>query len=215
MGEEEFNDDVQGADVDDLINRTRKAEGQVANMTQTIGAMGTARKDDNFLHMQISTEEMLDKLEHFYRGDVEGDDGQGNIDWKPQENKELVTLNEFGVSSLMEIVTKYIDKNTMLSYYDSTRVFEIMGDIGDELVLFILCNYKKIGMDTYYKKTKYRILVVTTLHIIESTYRRALGGKTLEEMNQSRVIGQFGTPIPQQPIKPSSPGRMARFFGNR
>ncbi len=90
----------------------------------------------------------------------------------------------------MEIVTKYLDKNTVLSNYKEERIYEILADIGEEMTLVVFCNYEKMGMDTAYKKSKFRIIVVTTLHIIESTYRRALGGKTSEDLNQSRIVTQ-------------------------
>ena len=47
-----------------------------------------------------------------------------------------------------------------------------------------------MGMDTYFKKTKFRVIIITTLHIIESTYRRAIRGRTSEDINQSRIVTQ-------------------------
>ncbi len=41
-----------------------------------------------------------------------------------------------------------------------------------------------------FRKTKFRLLIVTTLHMIESTYRKAISGKTIEEINQSRIVSQ-------------------------
>lgn len=191
MAEEEYDDDVAQEELDDLKENLNQ-EQQARATSDAMNASGGVKKDSNFLHLQISNTEMLEKLEHFYRGDKWGEDAGGNYGWVAPENKDLVTFNDFGVSTMMDIVTKYIDKNTTLSYYSEERIYQIMGDLGDELVLLILSNYKKMGMDSYYKKTKFRMVVVTTLHMIESAYRRALRGKTMEEVNQSRVIGQFG-----------------------
>jgi hypothetical protein len=187
-GQEEYADDsITEEDINNLITRANNAESRNAQLSKAMNSISNEKKEGNFLHLQISTQEMLDKLEHFYRGDVYKDEK-----WKAQTNKKLITFNEYGVTSLMEVVTKYIDRNTILSSYPEERIYEILGDLGDELVLFLLCNYVQLGMDTYFKKTKFRIIIVTTLNIIESTYRRALRGKTIEEVNQSRVIGQFG-----------------------
>lgn len=211
----EYSDDINSTDVDDLVNRANQAEARNVELSQALSGVANSKKDDNFLHHQISTDEMLEKLEHFYRGDFQGEDENGDIVWKAQTDKDLVTFNDFGVTSLMEIVTKYIDKNTILSYYTSERIYEILADIGEDLVLFLLCNYEKIGMDTYFKKTKFRLIITTTLHIIESSYRRSLNGKTMMEINQSRVISQFGNipggqPSPQARINP-----IAKLLGNR
>jgi len=213
--EPEYQDDVNSADVDDLINRTNQAEARNVELSNALNSAANSKKDDNFLHHQISTDEMLEKLEHFYRGDFQGEDENGDVVWKAQEDKELVTFNDFGVTSLMEIITKYIDKNTILSYYNSERIYEILADIGEDLVLFLLCNYKKIGMDTHFKKTKFRLIITTTLHIIESSYRRSLGGKTMMEINQSRVISQFSNLPGQQPTQAPKINPVAKFFGNR
>jgi len=196
--EAQMTDDISAQDINDLVNRATRAEDTNMQLSRAMSSFSEEKKDANFLHLQISTEKMLEKLEHFYRGDVMKEK-DGNLKWEQQKNKDLVTFNEYGVTSIMEIVTKYIDRNTILSNYSEERIYEIMGDLGDELTLFILCNYVQLGMNTYFKKTKFRTVITSTLHIIESTYRRAIRGKTLEEMNQSRVIGQFGEA--QQPVQ--------------
>lgn len=215
MVEEEYTDDIEDQEIKDL--REDIAQENKSKMTNdNLNSYGGVKKDSNFLHIQISNTEMLEKLEHFYRGDKWGLDEAGDYGWITPENKDLVTFNDFGVSSMMDIITKYIDKNTTLSYYEEERIYEILGDLGDEIVLLILSNYKQMGMDTYFKKTKFRIVVVTTLHMIESAYRRALRGKTMEEINQSRVIGQFGS-IDRGNQGPNTirQGRLAGMFRNR
>jgi hypothetical protein len=192
MAENEYEDSISEEDIQDLVNRAQNAESQNAKLNQAINSVEMERKDGNFLHYQVSTDELVKKLEHFYRGDYQDYNEHGERVWKKQDDTELVTFNDFGVTSIMEIISKYIDKNTSLSNYTEQRIYEIISDIGDELILLILCNYEKMGMDTYYKKTKFRMIVTTTTHMIESTYRKAIGGKTLQEVNQSRVVGQFG-----------------------
>ena len=216
MEGDEYSDDVGSDDISDLRDGLDQDDARGRTTNEALGSAGGVKKDSNFLHIQISNEQMLEKLEHFYRGDTWGKDDEGNYGWIAPKNLELVTFNDFGVSTMMDVVTKYIDKNTTLSSYDETRIFEILGDLGDELVLLILSNYKQMGMDTYFKKTKFRIVIVTTLHMIESAYRRALRGKTLEEVNQSRVIGQFGNVgggIPGQPIQRQ--GRIGGYMNRR
>ncbi len=209
----DYDDSISEEEITNLVNRASKAETNSINLSKSLSAIQTEKKDGNILHLQISTDEMLAKLEHFYKGEVLTIDDDGEH-WDAPENRDLITFNEFGVSSLMEIITKYIDRNTILSYYTEQRIYEILGDLGDELVLFILCNYVKLGMDTYFKKTKFRTIITTTLHIIESTYRRALRGKTIEEINQSRIIGQFGDIPKQIPItRPAKRGFIQRFMG--
>lgn len=174
----------------------KQLENEIAALNQTKASTALANAsyinttDKNIVEFQLDTEGMLEKLEKFYKGEYLGYDDKGQPEWKVPEDKELVTFNEFGVNSLMEIITKYIDKNTMLSTYSEERIYQIMADLGDEMVLFILCNYEKLGMNTYFKKTKFRITITTTLHIIESAYRRALRGQTRIDLNQNKIVTQ-------------------------
>lgn len=193
MAEEEYNDDIDQDDIDNLVDRATTAESKNVKMAATLATMAGEKESGNFLHHQISTHLLLDKLEHFYRGDIKRE-LNGDVFWEAQENKDLVTFNEFGVTSMMEVISKYIDRNTILSHYSEERIYEVLADIGDDLITFILSNYKQLGMDTYFKKTKLRITITTTTHMIESAYRRALKGRTLEELNQSKIVGQFGDP---------------------
>lgn len=209
---EEYSDEVDDSQVSALLDRVNESESQKVKMANTINSMTAEKRDGNFLHYQLSTDEMLEKLEHFYRSDYQGYDDEGDLVWKQQENKELVTFNDFGVSAIMEIISKYIDKNTILSDYTEQRIYEILGDIGDDLIMFILCNYEKMGMDTHFKKTKFRLIITTTTHIIESAYRRAKSGNTLKEINQSRVVGQFANPMQVPQGRPKKEGFFSKIF---
>jgi len=176
-----------------------------------VGAMQSGIKDSNMIHEQIDTEVLLEKLEHFYRGDYVGHDKEGNEMWVTPADKDLITLNDFGVATLMEIISKYIDKNTALSYYTEERINQILSDLGLEFVILLKCNHVKMGMDTYFKKTKFRMIIVTTLHMIESTYRKAIRAKTLEELNQSKILMQtegLGNRI----VLPSKKGFLSRIM---
>jgi len=210
--EQEYDDNISNDDINNLIDRANEAENKNVKLNQALNLQDQEKRDGNFLHFQLSTEEMLQKLEHFYRNDTKVEDEYGDIVWKTQEDSALVTFNDFGVSSIMEIVSKYIDKNTILSDYTEERIYAILGDIGEDLILFMLCNYVQMGMDTHFKKTKFRLIITTTTHIIESTYRRAKNGKTLQEINQSRVVGQFNNPNPQQQGRPRKEGFFSKIF---
>ena len=183
-------DDEKDQIIQELLQRTETAEAksnQNANMAMN---SAVASQDANLVQYQLEVAELLDKLENFYKGAREGYDTEGNFGWIEQTDTDLIPLNAYGVNSMMEIVTKYIDKNTSLSFYSEQRIMEILADLGDEMVLFMFCNYEKMGMDTYSKKTKFRILITTTLHVIESTYRKAIRGKTSEILNETRIVSQ-------------------------
>ena len=205
MGEEEYQEEASTEEtediIDQLVNQNKQLQNKNIQQASDISNFANVNKESNLAQFQIDSADLLDRLEHFYKGEYLGL-VEGNTVWITPDDNDQIPLNNFGVSAMMEIVSKYIDRNTVLSYYNEIRIFEILADLGDELILFILANYEKMGMTTHFKKTKYRLLVITTIHMIETTYRRSIGGKTLEEINQSRIITQsdiLGRPMQVQP----------------
>ena len=167
-----------------------------------------ASDDKNAIEYQLEVQEMLTMLEHFLKGDYVSVNDKGDEYWKTQTDKDLVLLNEYGVNSIMVIVGSYISKDTALSRYDPLRINEILADVGDELNRFIFCNYERMGMDTQFKKSRFGLLVIMIVHKIETAYRRALGGRTSEDINTSKIftesnnLGAVGyRGIPQIPDK--------------
>ncbi len=163
-----------------------------------------SQTDTNLIEFQLDTKEMLEKIEHFLKGDIAIIDQEGNEYWTKQPNEDLILFNEYGVNSIMLIIGNYIDKNTMLSYYTEDRINEIMGDLGDELANFLFCNYEIMGMNTEFKKTRFPLTVLTILHSVESAYRRAIRGSTMENLNTSKIFTQsdiIGGGRMQQQIK--------------
>ena len=203
---------------DDFLNRLQSEALELRHKNQELNtALSSAsykgQEDANLIVFQVDTGEMLGKIEHFLRGEYIATDSEGNEYWaKPKRksldkegkvkldkegketeeiNEELVLFNDYGVNAIMSIIGNYIDKNTILSYYDEMRINEILADLGDEMANFIYCNYEKMGMDTEFKKTRFQLTVITILHSIESTYRRSLRGKTMEDLNSSRIFTQM------------------------
>ena len=203
---------------EDFLEKLKKENEDLRNnQTQLNTALSSSayqgQEDSNLIQYQIDTGEMLGKIEHFLRGEYIAIDGEGNEFWsKPKkklkdEKGELILddegkeqevidedkmlLNDYGVNSILSILGEYLDKNTFLSFYDEMRINEIMADLGDKLSEEIFYSYERIGLDTEYKKSKYPLLVLTILHVIESAYRRALRGKTMEDLNSSRIFTQM------------------------
>ncbi len=188
------------------LRDTNSALNQHVNQSQTSAYQG--EEGANLIQYQVDTGEMLGKIEHFLRGEYVTVDPEGNEYWaKPKKtiavtkkgkeeefievvDEDLILFNEYGVNSIMSIIGNYIDKNTILSNYDEMRIYEILADLGDELANFIYCNYEVMGMNTNFKKTRFQLTVLTILHSIESTYRRALRGKTMEDLNSSKIFTQ-------------------------
>lgn len=164
---------------------------QHINMASTMVPEG-----HNSIEYQLESESLLAKIENFLRGARKVIKQEGNdlveVYEVPEDDKgnKLYFLNEDGVNSIMVLINQYVDKNTMLSDYSEERINEILADLGDELAFYFFNNYEKMGMDTDFKKSRYPLTVLTILHTIESAYRKAIRGKTSENINTSKIFSQ-------------------------
>ncbi len=146
--------------------------------------------------LEVDSKKIMDKLnnlklsDHGYKYIQVVDEGK-----KP--------LNDYGVAELMRIMSTYITKETFLSRYTEDRINEILGDLGNELNKFMYSNYEKMGMDTKFKESKYALIILNLLHVVESCYRRALGGSEQQHLITKSIVtnqGIGGYNSPQNPM---------------
>ena len=182
--------------VDGLETEGRSKDGKIANLnTQLASAsMYNSQVDSNLIVYQLELDNILERVEHLLRGDIIRVDGEGNLDYHENPNNKLKILNEYGVQLIMNVVSFYINRNTILSNYDIERIDTIMNDFGKEIADTILCNYIQMGMDSMEKKSRYPLLVINLLHIVESTYRRSLEGGERESLRTGRMVMQNESP---------------------
>lgn len=189
---------------DQLQTELNQLNAKNAELMQGISASNFGGlNDDNLIQQQLETDKILERIEHFLKGD-EIKVKDGNVFYVTPKDPQQQNFNKYGVAELMRIISMYVTKETFLSYYEEDRINEIMQDIGDALTDFIYCNYEKIGMNTKYKETKYHLLVITILHTIESCYRRALNGNEQEHLRTRAIVTQNqpmgGSMMPRAPL---------------
>ena len=162
-------------------------------------SFGNTEDEQTLIHYQLETEKILERIEHFLRGDqIKVVDG--NTFYESPKDKKLENFNKYGVAEFMRIISMYVTKETFLSNYEEDRINEIIADLGDALADFLYCNYEKMGMDTKFKETKFTLIVLNVLHTIESCYRRALGGEEMKGLRQRAIVTQtnpIGNPMMQ------------------
>jgi hypothetical protein len=145
---------------------------------------------DNLVVFQLELDNILDRIEHLLKGDVLQADEEGNLVYTRPKNGDLVILNDYGCQLIINLISFYLNRNTILSNYKEDRIYEILFDLGNEIADLIYINYEKMGLDTIEKKSRYPVLVMNILHMIESSYNRALGGSELDSLRSARVVTQ-------------------------
>ena len=158
-------------------------------------------QDNNLIVFQLELDNILERIEHLLKGEQLEEDGEGNLKFKPPKDKDLIVLNEYGVQLIMNIVSFYLNRNTILSNHKEDRIFEILYDLGIELADLIYASYEKMGLDTPYKRARYPMLVMNILHTVENSYNRSLHGGERDSLRTGRVVTQ-NQPLGQQGLNP-------------
>ena len=258
---------VGGVNPEEIDFQNKELRNQNLQMAGAMASSGFMDQDEqNLIQYQLETDKILERIEHFLKGDqikfnengayyteptknilavkktdkktgityyiqeikqakkgtevlnevivkIEGKDGE-EIDVLEEDSKTILDkikklklleegykyievldenkkpLNEYGVSELMRIVSMYVTKEVFLSYYTEIRIIEIMSDLGNALNNFMYCNYEKMGMDTKFKESKYTMICLNLLHVIESCYRRAIEGAEQENLRTRAIVTQ-------------------------
>lgn len=189
MEEPQFNSDTFNFDSINQQNKELASKNQELQ-TAIASSAYADQQDQNLIQYQLETDKLLERMEHFLRGDIVKFDEDGNVFYEKPEDPELRNFNDYGVAELMRIFSMYVTKETFLSYYTEERINELLADLGDALADFMYCNYEKIGMDTKFKETKFSLIVLNILHTIESCYRRALGGMEQKNIQTRSIVTQ-------------------------
>ena len=161
--------------------------------------------EDNLIRWQLDLKEDLDRLYHLLKGHQIKEDMQGNIIYTEPESDDMKPFNEFGVQLLMNIMSFYLNRNTLLSNYDEDTINWKVLDFGREVSDLILCRYIEMGMDTPEKIRLYPMIIKELVDTIHSAYLRALDSGERDSLRTARTINQhenLGSPTsPNQPPK--------------
>lgn len=147
-------------------------------------------QENNLIVWQLELDNILERIEHLLRGNIIQDDGQGGIKITKPSDTRLIVLNDYGVQLIMNFISFYLNRNTILSNYREERIYEILHDLGYELGDLVYINYEQMGMDTVEKRSRYPMLVMNILHMIESSYNRALSGEERDSLRKARIVTQ-------------------------
>ena len=189
-------------DVLERENRDLRSTRDSSEMAAS-NAMYNATQDSNLIVFQLELDNILERTEHLLKGDVLKVDTDGNVTYTAPKDKDLIVLNDYGVQLLMNVITNYLNRNTILSNHKEERIFEVLYDLGYELADLIYESYEKMGLDTPYKKARYIMIVLNLLHTIENAYNRSLHGGERDSLRSARVVTQnqpLGGGMTQNPL---------------
>ncbi len=180
-------------ETEDYITELQNALDQKNQEGSQLGSMGNSmgmRPDPNLIEYQLELDNILERIEHLLRGDILVTDDEGSVAYTTNPDTEQIIFNEYGVQFLMNIMSFYLNRNTILSNYNEQRINQILYDLGYEITDQIFMNYENMGMDTKDKRKRYSIIVMELVHTVESAYNRALKGGERESLRTARSVTQ-------------------------
>jgi len=114
------------------------------SLAETQRSMMLEEQDRGMIREQLDLGEELEKIENLLRGRILEDDGTGNRVWKNPTDAELIILSEYGIQLILNTITWYINKNTLLSNYDEATILIKMEDFALALADRVFMNYEKV-----------------------------------------------------------------------
>lgn len=149
----------------------------------------TYNPNDNMIKWQLEVNEILERAEHILREDEIKIQG-GQITWEKKESTEK-TLNERGVLEIMQFLSMYINRNTILGNYLADEVNDKVFDFGDRLNSLFYTKYDIWGMDTADKRKNFEMIWGTLVDTVHSSYSRAIGAGERSSLREARTLQQM------------------------
>jgi hypothetical protein len=124
--------------------RETASKQQTAQLTQTQQALLLGEQERSMIKDQLDLSEELERIEHLLKGDILKRDSRGQLIWEAPEDSEMIILSEHGIHLIMNSISFYINKNTLLSNYDETTINAKMEDFASDLNDTVFMEYEKV-----------------------------------------------------------------------
>jgi len=81
-------------------------------------------KKENLIKWQLKVDEILEQADHLLRGHKVTFDNQGNKQWQVPTDPDEITLNDYGVSVIMRIMSEMLDNPDESGIYPTGRFMD-------------------------------------------------------------------------------------------
>lgn len=184
--------------VDDILKENELLRAESKSYYPNASPSFNQQQKPNLVEYQLSFNAELTDIERVLRCDMKvRDERTGKEQWVKNPNKDYVVFNELGVNDISREIRMFLNKNMVLSNYNEEEIKLRVRQFGHELRGLIFNNYEIYGIDNDYKMNNFAIIVISILQMVESAYRRSMGGEERRDLNQMRVVSQNEPLMPQ------------------
>ena len=114
-----------------------KAENNLAKISEFAPI-----KEPNIIEYQLDVTPILDRIYHLLSGHQIKRLPNGAEVWAEPDDDRLKILTDYGVKQIMQLLSFYINPNTLLTNLDELQVSQETHDFGEELADLMFCKYE-------------------------------------------------------------------------
>ena len=124
--------------------RLAQAQEQSYRDGQMQNSVALMEQEKSMVKDQLDLTEELERIENLLRGNILIKNKDGVAEWTAPKDPEMVILSDHGIHLIMNTITFYINKNTLLSNYDEATILTKMEDFATTLADNIFMEYEKV-----------------------------------------------------------------------
>ena len=131
--------EAQEREINDLKNRQGMTNNNLIKSD-----IENERRDVSIVQEQLNLEQEIERIEHLLRGEVLEEQSSGSVEWVMPKDRNLVILSDYGVQLILNTIRWYLNKNTLLSYYEEEVINQKMEDFATALADAVFMEYEMI-----------------------------------------------------------------------
>lgn len=136
MAEQTLNPEIENY-IDNLNKQLDAERTRRLNVENELGKISTFNtsggRDQNVIELQLDVEKLLDKIYHLLSGHEIKVNQDNSEYWAEPSDDRLKTFSVYGVKQIMNLLSMYVNINTLMSYYDEKTIKWKVRDFGIEL----------------------------------------------------------------------------------
>lgn len=190
-----FGDSDPYAYIKELEQQGQEQHQQAMEQSAANPSFYNSIADQNLVQWQLDLKEDMDRIYHLLKGSELVKNEDGDMVYIDPKDEKLSIFNNLGVKLIMNILSFYLNRNTLLSNYDLDTINWKVLDFGRRLNNLIYCKYQEMGLNTPEKMKLYPMIVQEIIDTIHSAYLRALKGGERESLRKAMHITESMTPL--------------------
>ncbi len=128
----------------DWISANQSVNDTVRNNIE-LSQLGQQVENPSIVKDQLSLGEELNNIHYLLKGYTrEVNEDTKELEWTPPKNDDLKILSNYGIQFIMNAISWYINKNTLLSNYDEDTILAKMEDFANDLNDAVFMEYEKV-----------------------------------------------------------------------